>query len=208
MFGERESGLVALTTFPLVSLGQTPIQEARLSFAMVVLRVWNALEKEKMMARLRRGKGGPPGGGKCPTLEALPPGWNRIDVRKLNGIRAKYYLAPSGMRYWNFILFRLYLFLQDANAESLVVNLCLFSYTLGAIYFHDFYRYTLLESALQQAKDDAESMLDAEFEDAKEDFADVLEDEEEEFEDAKEEQEEERGTKRKREVVIIFLFFH
>ena len=95
MFGERESGLVALTTFPLVSLGQTPIQEARLSFAMVVLRVWNALEKEKMMARLRRGKGG---GGKCPTLEALPPGWNRIDVRKLNGIRAKYYLAPSGMR--------------------------------------------------------------------------------------------------------------
>ena len=85
--------------------------------------------------------------------------------------------------------------------------MCLFSYTLGAIYFHDFYRYTLLESALQQAKDDAESMLDAEFEDAKEDFADVLEDEEEEFEDAKEEQEEERGTKRKREVLIIFVVF-
>ena len=63
-----------------------------------------------------------------------------------------------------------------------------------------------MESALQQAKDDAESMLDAEFEDAKEDFADVLEDEEEEFEDAKEEQEEERGTKRKREVMIIIGF--
>ena len=69
---------------------------------MVVVRVWNASEKEKMMARLRKTEKG----GKCPTLEALPAGWNRINVRKLNGIRAKYYLAPSGMRYWHLILFR------------------------------------------------------------------------------------------------------
>ena len=59
-----------------------------------------------------------------------------------------------------------------------------------------------METALQQAKDDAEG----EFEDAKEEFEDILEDEEEEFEDAKEEQEEERGTKRKREVMIIIGF--
>ena len=59
-----------------------------------------------------------------------------------------------------------------------------------------------METALEQAKDDAESRLDNEFEDAKEDFRDVLE-EEEEFEDAKEEQEEERGTKRKREVCLF-----
>ena len=67
-----------------------------LSLAMVV-RVWNALEKEKMMARLRK-VNKEKEMVKCPTLEALPPGWNRINVWKLNGIRAKYYLAPSGMR--------------------------------------------------------------------------------------------------------------
>ena len=77
-----------------------------------------------------------------------------------------------------------------------------FCCTFDATYFLDFHRYTLLETALEQAKDDAKSRLESEFEDAKEDFKDVLEEEEEEeFEDAKEEQEEERGTKRKREVL-------
>ena len=67
----------------------------------MVVRVWNESEKEKMMARLRReaSKEKMGEGGRCPTLEALPSGWNRINVRKLNGIRAKYYLAPSGLRY-------------------------------------------------------------------------------------------------------------
>ena len=68
----------------------------------MVVRVWNELEKEKMMARLRREASKEKmgmAGGRCPTLEALPSGWNRINVRKLNGIRAKYYLAPSGLRY-------------------------------------------------------------------------------------------------------------
>ena len=64
----------------------------------MVVRVWNELEKEKMMARLWR-EASKEKMGKCPTLEALPSGWNRINVRKLNGIRAKYYLAPSGLRY-------------------------------------------------------------------------------------------------------------
>ena len=37
--------------------------------------------------------------GRCPTLEALPEGWRRINVRKINGLRAKYYIAPSGIRW-------------------------------------------------------------------------------------------------------------
>ena len=78
-----------------------------LSFQMVV-RVWNELEKEKMMAKLRKAatKSKEERGEvvlvRCPTLEALPHGWNRIIVRKMNGIRAKFYLAPSGLRYQHF----------------------------------------------------------------------------------------------------------
>ena len=65
----------------------------------MVVRVWNESEKEKMMAKLRKAANKERGDvGRCPTLEALPPGWNRINVRKLNGIRAKFYLAPSGLR--------------------------------------------------------------------------------------------------------------
>ena len=44
------------------------------------------------------GKGRSPDG-RCPTLEALPEGWRRINVRKMNGLRAKYYIAPSGIRW-------------------------------------------------------------------------------------------------------------
>ena len=72
-----------------------------LSFQMVV-RVWNELEKEKMMAKLRKAATKSKEVVRCPTLEALPPGWNRINVRKMNGIRAKFYLAPSGLRYQHF----------------------------------------------------------------------------------------------------------
>ena len=64
----------------------------------MVVRVWNELEKEKMMARLRKGRveeESTP----CPTLEALPSGWRRINVRKMNGIRAKFYITPSGLRF-------------------------------------------------------------------------------------------------------------
>ena len=64
----------------------------------MVVGVWNESEKEKMMAKLRKAANKESKEGRCPTLEALPPGWNRINVRKLNGIRAKFYLAPSGLR--------------------------------------------------------------------------------------------------------------
>ena len=64
------------------------------------------------------------------------------------------------------------------------------------IIFFYFSRHTLLETALEEAKEAAES----EFEDASEDFEDEV------FVDAREEPEEERGVKRKREVVtILFL---
>ena len=100
----------------------------------MVVRVWNDLEKAKMMERLRKGRSSEgrrptlekiwwPGSwlcwwwlwsfswwwcqggkgrspdGRCPTLEALPEGWRRINVRKMNGLRAKYYIAPSGIRW-------------------------------------------------------------------------------------------------------------
>ena len=81
----------------LQSWFDSQLRRISLSLAMVV-RVWNALEKEKMMARLRK-INKEKELVKCPTLEALPSGWNRINLRKLNGIRAKYYIAPSGMRY-------------------------------------------------------------------------------------------------------------
>ena len=71
----------------------------------MVVRVWNELEKEKMMVKLRKAASKSKERGevvRCPTLETLPPGWNRINVRKMNGIRAKFYLAPSGLRYQHF----------------------------------------------------------------------------------------------------------
>ena len=110
-----------------------------------------------MMASLEVGNGDGTIASKCPTLEVLPSGWKIMDIRKINGKMAKYYIAPSGKRHRR------------------------------------------LESALRQAKGDAESKLV----DAKEDFPEgemKEKDESDKFVDVKEESEEKREVTKQTEV--------
>ena len=75
----------------------------------------------------------------------------------MNGLRAKYYIAPSGIRW---------LWFWEVVPRFSCILIILGSWWKFENWFVHFSRHTLLETALEEAKEDAES----EFEDASEDF--------------------------------------